>query len=161
MQISKTTSQLGSEMPSNVADCPFCEIVQMDDPDAREVYRDKYVVAFFPLEPATLGHTLVVPRQHIPDIWSIDEDTASRLAQVVIRLSNVMRKALQPEGLNVIQSNGEAATQTVPHLHVHLLPRWTGDGVGRIWPRETNYSEDQKDVAWEKLRTACRQGMAR
>ena len=131
----------------------------MDDPDAREVYRDSHVVAFFPLEPATLGHTLIVPRDHIPDIWSVDEATAARLAEVTVRLANVMREALQPEGLNVIQSNGEAATQTVPHLHVHLLPRWNGDAVGRIWPLETNYSEGQKDAAWEKLRRACRQGM--
>ena len=131
----------------------------MDDPDAREVYRDSHVVAFFPLEPATLGHTLIVPRDHIPDIWSVDEATAARLAEVTVRLANVMRQALQPEGLNVIQSNGEAATQTVPHLHVHLLPRWKGDAVGRIWPLETNYSEGQKDAAWEKLRMACRQEM--
>lgn len=91
----------------------------------------EHVVAFFPLEPATLGHTLVVPRQHVPDIWSLDEDTAAQLARVTVRLSNVMRRALQPEGLNVIQSNGEVATQTVFHLHVHVVPRWEGDARTR------------------------------
>lgn len=143
-----------------MADCPFCEIVQQDDRDAREVYRDEHVVAFFPLEPATLGHTLVVPRQHVPDIWSLDEDTAAQLARVTVRLANVMRRALQPEGLNVIQSNGEVATQTVFHLHVHIVPRWAGDAVGRIWPPETDYSESEKDAAWETLRTACREEMS-
>ncbi|MCQ6271016.1 HIT domain-containing protein [Pseudarthrobacter sp. R1] len=148
-------------LTSAAADCPFCQIIHLDDPDVREVYRDDQVVAFFPLEPATLGHTLVVPRQHVPDIWSLDEETASRLARVTVRLANVMRRSLQPEGLNVIQSNGKVATQTVLHLHVHLVPRWTGDAVGRIWPPETNYSDNQKDAAWEKLRAACREGMAR
>jgi histidine triad (HIT) family protein len=147
-------------MHTSEANCPFCEIVQADDPETREVYRDDHVVAFFPLEPATLGHTLVIPLQHIPDIWALDEDTALQLARVTVRLANVMRHALQPEGLNVIQSSGSVATQTVPHLHVHLVPRWTGDVVGRIWPPETNYSEDQKDSAWETLRAACRVGMA-
>jgi len=145
----------------SVADCPFCEIIKLDDPDAREVYRDDNVVAFFPLEPATLGHTLVVPRQHVIDIWSLDEDTGAQLARVTMRLAKVMRRALQPEGLNVIQSNGEAATQTVCHLHVHVVPRWAGDAVGRIWPPETDYSQGEKDAAWETLRAACREEMGR
>lgn len=136
-------------------ECPFCEIVQREDPDAREVYRDDHVVAFFPLEPATLGHTLVVPRAHVPDIWSLDDETAERLAVATTRLAQVVKHALAPEGLNVIQSNGKAATQTVFHLHVHIVPRWENDAVGRIWPPETNYSEAQKDDAWERLRRAC------
>ena len=137
-------------------DCPFCEIVHRDDPDTREVYRDPDVVAFFPLEPATLGHTLVVPRRHIEDIWGVDLETAAALGRVVLRLSGVIKRALAPEGLNIIQSNGMAATQTVPHLHVHLVPRWTDDAIGRIWPPETNYTERQKDRAWDLLREACR-----
>jgi len=60
---------------SGAEDCPFCEIVQREDPDAREVYRDEHVVAFFPTEPAVLGHTMVVPREHVPDIWSLSDLT--------------------------------------------------------------------------------------
>ncbi len=143
-------------MPTSDPDCPFCEIVQRDDPDAREVYRNEHVVAFFPLEPATLGHTLVIPREHLADIWALDGATAGHLAQATLRVANAVRRAMSPEGLNIIQSNGEAATQTVPHLHVHVVPRWHGDAVGRIWPPETNYSDDQKDDAWERLRSECR-----
>src|SRR5688500_12655198 len=128
-------------MPTSVPDCSFCAIIQGEDPDAREVYRDENVVAFFPLEPAALGHTLVVPVADGPDIWNVDDGTARQLARVTIRLAKVMRRALNPAGLNVIQSNGEAATQTVFHLHVHLVPRWPDDEIGPIWPRETNYRE--------------------
>lgn len=138
-------------------DCPFCEIVQREDPDAREVYRDEHVVAFFPLEPATLGHTLIVPRSHIPDVWALDDGMAQRLAVATTHLSAAVKKALHPEGLNLIQSNGKAASQTIFHLHIHIVPRWKGDAVGRIWPPETNYSEAQKDDAWERLRMACRE----
>jgi histidine triad (HIT) family protein len=137
------------------ADCPFCEIVGRDDPDAREVYRDQQVVAFFPPEPATLGHTLVIPRDHIPDIWSLDAGVAAQLARVIVRLARVMQRALQPEGLNVIQSNGAVATQTVAHLHVHVVPRWADDELGQIWPPETAFTERQKDAAWEALRSEC------
>lgn len=138
-------------------DCPFCAIVLGDDPGAREVYRDKHVVAFLPTEPAILGHVMVVPREHAPDIWSIDEDVAAHLARATLRLAGAIREAVVPEGLNVIQSNGEAATQTVFHLHVHLVPRWGGDAMGPIWPEETDYSESQKDYAMMRIREACRQ----
>ncbi len=143
-------------MPTSVPDCPFCEIVQRDNPDAREVYRDEHVVAFFPTDPAVLGHTMVVPREHVPDIWSLSEGTASHLARATVRLAGAVREAVEPEGLNIIQSNGEAATQTVFHLHVHLVPRWDGDAMGPIWPEETDYTEAQKDDALERVRTACR-----
>lgn len=151
----------GPTVPTSVAECQFCQIVQRDDPDVRVVYSGQDVVAFFPVEPATPGHTLVVPRHHISDIWSLDEGTATQLTQVTVRLANVMRKALKPQGLNVIQSNGEVATQTVLHLHVHLVPRWRGDAIGRIWPPETHYTEGEKDAVWETLRVACQESMDR
>lgn len=143
-------------MPTSDPDCPFCEIVLRDDPDAREVYRDEHVVAFFPTEPAVLGHTMVIPRKHVADIWSMDEETAGHLSRATVRLAGAIREAVHPEGLNVIQSNGEAATQTVFHLHVHLVPRWDGDAMGPIWPEETDYSEEEKDDVLMRVRTACR-----
>lgn len=142
-------------------DCPFCEIVHREDPDVREIYRNRRVVAFFPTQPATLGHTLIVPRTHVPDVWAITEDLAAELGRAVVRLAAAMRRALSPQGLNVIQSNGEAATQTVFHLHVHLVPRWEGDGLGRIWPADTHYTEGQKDQAWERLRAECKAAATR
>lgn len=143
-------------MPTSEPDCPFCEIVRREDSDAREVYRDEHVVAFCPLEPATLGHTLLVPRIHVPTIWELSEDVAAQLARVVVKLSAAIREAVEPQGLNVIQSSGAAASQTVFHTHVHLVPRWEGDAVGQIWPRDTAYSDDQMDETLNRLRVACR-----
>nr|DAN15568.1 MAG TPA: hypothetical protein [Caudoviricetes sp.] len=113
--------------------CPFCAII-MGEGRAREVYRDDHAVAFFPLQPASLGHTLVVPRRHIPDIWALPEQTAAHLSRAVLRVAAALRAAVTPDGLNIIQSSGAAATQTVPHLHVHLVPRWAADAMGPIWP---------------------------
>lgn len=139
-----------------IVECPFCEIVAKEDPDVREVYRDEHVVVFFPLEPATLGHTLVIPKKHIPDIWAVDRDTAGHIASATLRLATAVRLAMRPDGLNVIQSNGEAASQTVMHLHVHVVPRWHNDPVGRIWPPEVIYPEGQKVDAWEALKAEYR-----
>lgn len=127
--------------------CEFCEIVDRNDPDVREVYRDENVVAFLPTEPATLGHVLLVPRRHVPDIWTLDPDLASQLSRASLLLCDAIREAMGPDGLNVIQSNGAAATQTVQHLHVHLVPRWDDDQMGPIWPAETHFPEASKDRA--------------
>jgi histidine triad (HIT) family protein len=136
-------------------ECEFCEIVAREE-DSREVLRTEHVVAFFPLEPATLGHTLVVPRVHFQDIWALDEETSRQLADATLKVAHALRRAINPEGLNVIQSNGDAATQTVMHFHIHLVPRRHGDGMGRIWPPETHWTEAAKDDAWAQIRAEIR-----
>lgn len=136
--------------------CDFCEIAAREE-DAREVLRTDRVVAFFPLEPATLGHTLVIPREHIPDIWSVDDDTAHELTTATLFVARAVHDALAIDGLNIIQSNGEAATQTVFHLHVHVVPRRLGDDMGRIWPSEaTDWSEATKNDTQDKVRAEMR-----
>lgn len=131
--------------------CPFCAII-MGEGWAREVYRDDHTVAFFPLRPATFGHTLVVPRRHIPDIWGLPEADAARLSRAVLRVAAALRAAVAPAGLNIIQSSGAAATQTVPHLHVHLVPRWAADAMGPIWPaRPPSYPPQALDNLRDEL----------
>ena len=120
------------------------------------MFRTDSLIAFFPTEPATLGHTLLVPRAHVRDIWAVSEDLASELGRWTVTLAGAVKRAMNPDGLNVIQSNGAAATQSVMHLHVHVVPRWENDQVGRIWPPETHYSEGAKDEAWEALRRQFR-----
>lgn len=113
--------------------CPFCDIVAGDSP-ARVVAKGRGMTVFLPDEPATQGHVLVVPDEHVPNVWSLTHGIARDLASEVLRVAGAVRDAVQPDGLNVIQSNGIAATQTVEHLHVHVLPRWTEDVVGDFWP---------------------------
>jgi histidine triad (HIT) family protein len=142
-------------MPPTDADCPFCKIV-VQEGFAREVFRTSSVVAFVPTEPATLGHTLLIPGAHVRDIWALGEDLAADLGRQTVTLAGIIKRAMRPDGLSVVQSNGAAATQTVMHLHVHVVPRWEEDSVGRIWPAETRYSEDDKHGAWEILRRESR-----
>jgi histidine triad (HIT) family protein len=114
--------------------CAFCDIIAGRSA-ARVVAEWPTGVAFFPLRPATVGHTLVVPRRHVPDIWAADRRLGAQLLVHVLDMAHVLRRALQPGGLNVINSSGEVATQTVKHLHVHLVPRYDDDAMGPIWPR--------------------------
>lgn len=160
MPTSPQTSPGGSTAPTpapepGLEDCPFCEIVGRGDPDAREVYRDEHTVAFFPTEPAVLGHTMVIPRRHASTIWDLDEELGQQLSVTTLRIAHAIRASVAPQGLNVIQSNGAAASQSVMHLHIHLVPRTHGDRIGQIWPPESAYSEEAKDEVWEDLRRAC------
>lgn len=127
-------------------DCAFCRIVRGDAP-ARVVLDSEGVIAFFPLQPAVIGHVLVVPKAHISNVWELANDVAHQLADASLHVSHALRSALQPDGLNLIQSNGEAATQTIRHLHIHVLPRWTDDPIGDFWPDASPWSDQELDHA--------------
>jgi histidine triad (HIT) family protein len=138
--------------------CPFCRIVR-GETDAEKVYESPTVVAFFPDEPVTLGHTLVVPCSHISDLLAADDALANDVFTVARHLSASIKRALSAEGLNVINSVGAVASQTVFHLHVHLVPRWAGDALGDFWPASPPWSEEEKERAARLIRSAQRQSL--
>jgi histidine triad (HIT) family protein len=113
--------------------CAFCDIVA-NPSRARLIYADAHTMAFFPLTPATRGHTLIAPREHSPDLWAMDQTAVQRLTRTVLTVGRALRAVLEPHGVNIINSAGAMASQTVFHTHVHLVPRWPGDAMGAIWP---------------------------
>lgn len=125
--------------------CPFCRIVDGRDPTARILYRDEQVVAFFPLDPATVGHTLVIPNRHVSHIGDLAHEESRDLADAVQRVARTLMSTLRPPGLNVIQSNGGAATQTVSHVHFHLVPRSEGDRMVLRWPDGAGDTPEARD----------------
>jgi histidine triad (HIT) family protein len=114
-------------------DCVFCAIVAGRQP-ASFVVQGERVVAFLGLRQAVPGHVLIVPCRHVPDIYSLDESLASELMAVALRVARAVRQAFAPDGLNLWQSNGDAAGQEVPHVHLHVQPRRVGDGLLRVYP---------------------------
>lgn len=142
------------QLVASVEDCDFCRIVARQMP-ARIVLETEDVLAFFPRRPATPGHTLVIPKRHTQDLWSITDlqITAVVLASKVV--ANAIRAALSPEGVNLINSSGRAASQTVMHFHMHVVPRWEGDAMGEIWPKGDCVSESRKEELAELLCDAC------
>jgi histidine triad (HIT) family protein len=121
-------------------DCIFCKIVAGDVP-SHKVYEDDATFALLDINPATHGHTLVIPKQHVADLYDASPDVLSAIAHTVQTVARRLQQALQPDALNVIQNNGSAAGQTVFHYHVHLIPRWKGDGALKLWrPGETDHA---------------------
>ena len=108
-------------------DCIFCQIAQGQSAASR-VYEDEHTLAFMDLQQATEGHVLVIPKRHVANLFELDDETTAQLFQSVVLVARAVRASLQPSGLNLWQANGRAAGQTVFHMHVHILPRYEGDG---------------------------------
>ncbi|MFE0737886.1 HIT family protein [Streptomyces sp. NPDC058855] len=125
-------------------ECDFCAIVDNVKPAIR-IFESESVLSFLPLAPVTTGHTLVIPKVHVEDMWEIDEREMSNVMAASLLIAHAIRDSLAPDGLNVINSSGAAASQTVPHLHVHLVPRWQGDRIGDIWPASPTWEESELD----------------
>ena len=112
--------------------CAFCAIARGEAP-AQVVYEDEKTMAFMDINPATPGHTLVIPKAHVRNIYGLDDDTAAAIMSTVLRVARGIREAMQPDGLNLMQANERAAFQSVFHFHFHLVPRWSGDGLRLPW----------------------------
>jgi histidine triad (HIT) family protein len=113
-------------------DCVFCMIRDGKIPSAK-VYDDQRTLAFMDINPLSRGHCLVVPKAHVATLYEAEAEDLKAAIVTAKKVAGAIRKALNPDGLNLLQANGGAAFQSVPHFHLHLIPRWTNDGKGFDW----------------------------
>ena len=110
--------------------CVFCDIARGVAP-ASVVYSDRWVMAFMDIRPVNRGHLLIVPRAHAACLQELEEETGGWLLQVGMKLAGAIRGSnLKCEGVNLFLADGEAAGQEVFHVHLHVIPRFQGDGFG-------------------------------
>lgn len=113
---------------SYMRNCIFCRIVN-GSASASLVYSDQTVMAFLDIQPVNLGHVLVIPKTHAAQLSELDEDTGAQMFKTAMRISQALRRSgLKCEGVNLFLADGEAAFQEVPHVHLHVIPRFKGDG---------------------------------
>jgi histidine triad (HIT) family protein len=117
-------------------DCVFCRIVAGQAP-AYVVAEDDLSMAFLDRGQAAAGHTLVVPRTHASDIWEISWPNLTAVMVMAKQVAHLLDERLSPDGLNLTQSNRAAGWQDVFHFHVHVIPRWIGDGLTPPWKAST------------------------
>lgn len=114
------------------ADCVFCKIRDGQIPSFK-IHEDERTVTFMDINPLNSGHCLVVTKAHAATIFEADvEDLVAAMAAAK-KVALAIQEALKPDGLNILQANGAAAFQSVPHFHLHLIPRWANDGKGFDW----------------------------
>ena len=134
--------------------CPFCAILRGDS-DARIVFEDADVVAFLDKAPVMLGHVLLIPRVHVETIWDADEATTAALALAARKLAKAVVAAVDADGAFVAQNN--VVSQSVPHLHTHVIPRRQGDGFFSpriIWKRVKYPSPEAADEMAARIKAA-------
>lgn len=113
-------------------DCVFCAIVAGQAP-AAVIYQDSHTMAFMDINPVAEGHALVIPKEHVRDIYEIDPDIAAAVMRTTVKIAGAIHAVLQPDGINLFQANGRAANQSVFHFHVHVIPRRWDDGIRPPW----------------------------
>ena len=118
-------------MNKNTEACIFCKIVQKEM-SAHIINETEYTLTFLDIYPSTKGHALVIPKTHVEKIEDASELVLSTLLAGVQKSISVLQDALSPEAFSIGWNNGQCAGQVVPHLHVHVLPRWESDGGGSM-----------------------------
>jgi histidine triad (HIT) family protein len=132
------------------ADCPFCNIAS-GKTEASIVYEDATILAFMDLNPANVGHTLVVPREHYENIYEIPEKLLAQMVTVVKRVCVAVKKTVDADGIRVVQLNGRAAGQVVMHIHIHIIPTVSKGGAvmwhrGRLTPERKELDETARKI---------------
>lgn len=124
----------------------FTRILRREVP-AAIVYEDDVTFAFMDAGQLNPGHVLVATREQFETILDLDEATSAALFRTVHRVAKAVQDAFQPEGLTILQANKPAGWQTVPHMHVHVVPRYPDDGVGLVWPRKNPPLDELRRIA--------------
>lgn len=135
--------------------CVFCAIIRGQSPVAK-VYEDDTFLAFMDKYPITSGHTLVLPKYHYGDLFQMTDTEVGNMYRVVHTIASAVFNATGAQGLNTGQNNGKAANQIVPHVHVHIIPRYEKDSRDGKWPsrKVTEYKE------LEELATRIKKNLA-
>jgi len=128
-------------------DCIFCKIIDGEIP-AVKVLDEEKVLAFMDINPSSPGHMLITPKRHAENIFEISEADLAAVTAAVKRCATAAKEALEADGVTVLQLNGKASDQIIPHLHVHIIPRWENDGLSvSTWQMKPGDMEEIKDIA--------------
>ena len=134
------------------ANCIFCKIVAGQIP-CFKLLEDDHTIAFMDINPVNPGHALAVAKGHWPTVDVIPSEVLAEVAQTAQKVAKAAFKVLKPHGVNLLQANGEGAGQSVPHLHIHIMPRVKGDDVNLNWQPKPGDMAAIKAV-YERLKAA-------
>lgn len=127
-------------------ECVFCKIISGELPSTA-VYEDEDYKAILDLNPAARGHVIIIPKKHAANVFELEDEEAVKVFPIAKKIATALMKTYHCDGINILQNNGEAAGQTVFHLHVHVVPRYYDDDVKIMW--EPGDTPDLEAVAEE------------
>jgi histidine triad (HIT) family protein len=129
-----------------MTECIFCKIAAGEIP-CHKVYEDDHHIVFMDMGQVNPGHVIVSLKPHFETILDLDEEQTAAIFKLVNRVAKAVQREFKPAGLTVLQANRKAGFQTVPHFHVHVLPRRTEDGVALTWPVKNPPAEELAKLA--------------
>ena len=132
-------------------DCVFCKIVQGALPSTR-IFEDQLSLVFLDIAPVVKGHALVIPKEHYDPITATPDTVLQHLITVARRIAAAQMAGLSADGVNIMQANGAAAGQVVPHLHFHIIPRFSNDGHSWNWQTKKYANPDEMQALADKIR---------
>lgn len=133
--------------------CIFCKIIKGEIPSTK-IYEDGDVLVFMDIGPVVKGHTLVIPKTHHNPLMDTPPDVLQKLITVVQKIARAQKKGLDADGINVSQANGAAAGQVIPHIHFHVIPRFTADGFHGNWVPKKYESTAEMQALADRIRNA-------
>ena len=125
--------------------CIFCKIAAGEIPSAT-LYEDDDFRVILDIEPASKGHALILPKEHYANLYELDDELAAKAMVLAKKMITKLTDILGCDGYNVVQNNGTVAGQTVFHFHMHLIPRYQGDGVKLGWKQGTLTDEVKEEI---------------
>ena len=131
-------------------DCLFCKMVAGQIP-VTKIYEDEVVLVFLDIGPISDGHTLVIPKQHFEKLHDCPSEFLGRVGSRLGKIAGAVTAAMNSDGYNVLCNNSRAAGQHIEHLHFHIIPRNTGDGLLGQWPAY-EYEQGKIELIAEKIR---------
>jgi len=133
-----------------MTDCLFCKIASGEVPSFK-IYEDDVVYAFLDINPVNLGHALVIPKKHHKNLYDLPDETLSHMARETKKLAAAIKEAVSADGINIMMNNDPAAGQIIFHAHVHIIPRFEGDGY-KHW-KGPELSEEKIKKSAEKIQS--------
>ncbi len=136
-------------MIDSMTDCIFCKIV-FGELSSYKLYEDEHTLAFLDIRPVHQGHALVISKKHFADFLDTDTETLTRISDVAQKVAKAITEGMHANGCNVMTNNGAAAGQVIFHMHWHIIPRFTGDGL-KLWP-QGEYGDGEAEIVSSKIR---------
>ncbi len=132
----------------NNKECVFCKIIK-GEITANKIYENKKIFVFLDINPISKGHIIIIPKKHFENIYDIKESYLKEIIIIAKKLSQSIKESLGASGVNILHASGKDAQQSVSHFHIHLIPRYTNDGLD-TWPK-SNYKESNFEEIKNKI----------
>ena len=133
-----------------IEECVFCKIIRGEVPSVK-LYEDERTYAFMDINPLSSGHSLVIPKHHAENIYVTPPHASGAAMATLSKVSAAINRAVKPEGINILQANGPGAQQSVFHIHFHIIPRSTNDGLTMNWALQPG-DIDEINVVAQRIR---------